>query len=403
MSAIKDYTYSRDAYLDTIPGDQALRAYETEAASFPRVDSALVEGGSYDNVVLESQLADGSLEGVAYLEAGLDESLDRDGGQAPWTLYTYEPSSVEFYSYRTPTVLKMHPTAGLNKGGTFVEVLGTWFHYAPEYGIVPHCRFGDQIVRAHFDSTVRLVCQSPPSAGTNARLPFEVSLNGVDWSSTGFTFAYYEEPIMTDIYPDMGAVGGGEEVFIRGNKFTNQIDPTEFLCRFTPTTLQVPAKTTFAKFINSTTISCPAPGGWPQGDHMILQVTWNGVDYDENHFQYSYYSVHRAFPRSGPSNGKGGDIVVSGQGFRPEAGPRCRLNGTEHAPLAVSTTEIRCPMPAAEAGDSYFGNVDFAVTPNGHAWYPFDGGFQYYEQPVVEDIDPKTGPSTGVGIINFYG
>lgn len=112
---------------------------------------------------------------------------------------------------------------------------------------------------------------------------------------------------------------------------------------------------------------------------MILQVTWNGVDYDENHFQYSYYSVHRAFPRSGPSNGKGGDIVVSGQGFRPEASPRCRLNGTEHAPLAVSATEIRCPMPAAEAGDSYFGNVDFAVTPNGHAWYPFDGGFQYYE------------------------
>lgn len=136
---------------------------------------------------------------------------------------------------------------------------------------------------------------------------------------------------------------------------------------------------------------------------MILQVTWNGVDYDENHFQYSYYSVHRAFPRSGPANGKGGDIVVSGQGFRPDAGPRCRLNGTEYAPLSVSLTEIRCPMPAAEPGDAYFGNVDFAVTPNGHAWYPFDGGFQYYEQPVVEDIDPKTGPSTGVGIINFYG
>lgn len=32
-------------------------------------------------------------------------------------------------------------------------------------------------------------------------------------------------------------------------------------------------------------------------------------------------------------------------------------------------------MPPAEAGDTYFGNVDLAVTPNGHAWYPFDGGF----------------------------
>jgi len=403
IAAVKDYTYSHDAFLDTVPGKQALRAYETEAASFPRADTPMTDGGSYENITLSSQLSDGSAEGVAYLEAGLDESLSRDSGQSTWTVYTYEPSSVEFYSYRTPNVLKMHPSAGLTKGGTFVEVLGTWFRYAPEYGIVPHCRFGDQIVRAHFDSTVRLVCQAPPSTYTAGKLSFEVSLNGLDWSSTGYTFAYYEEPVMADVYPDMGAVGGGEEVFIRGDKFTNNTDPSEFLCRFTPTTLQMPPKTTFAKFINATTISCPAPGGWPQGDRMILQVTWNGVDYDDNHFQYSYYSVHRAFPRSGPSNGRGGDIVVSGQGFRPDAGPRCKLNGTEHAPDAVSATEIRCPMPAAEAGESYFGNVDFAVTPNGHAWYPFEGGFQYYQQPVVEDIDPKTGPSSGVGIINFYG
>jgi hypothetical protein len=31
-------------------------------------------------------------------------------------------------------------------------------------------------------------------------------MNGVDWSSTGFTFSYYEEPVMTDIFPDMGSV-----------------------------------------------------------------------------------------------------------------------------------------------------------------------------------------------------
>lgn len=69
----------------------------------------------------------------------------------------------------------------------------------------------------------------------------------------------------------------------------------------------------------------------------------------------------------------------------------------------MTSTEIRCPMPAAEAGDSFFGNVDFAVTANGINWNNFEGGFQYYEQPVVEDIDPRTGPSSGVGIVNFYG
>lgn len=60
-------------------------------------------------------------------------------------------------------------------------------------------------------------------------------------------------------------------------------------------------------------------------------------------------------------------------------------------------------MPAAEGGDFFFGNVDLAVTANGNSWNNFEGGFQYYEQPVVEDIDPKAGPSSGVGIINFYG
>jgi len=318
-------------------------------------------------------------------------------------LYNYEPSSVEFYSYRAPEVQKMHPSSGLTKGGTFVEVIGTWFRYMPEYGIVPHCRFGDKIVRAHFDSTVRLVCQSPANSNVTVRLPFEVSLNGVDWSSTGFEYSYYEEPVMTGIQPDMGSVAGGDQVHITGERFSNNTDPKEFKCRFTPVSLPIPAKTVRARFVNSTTIMCPSPGGWSEADRMILQVTWNGVDYDENHFQYTFYSIHRAFPRSGPSNGRGGDIIVSGEGFRSDTSPSCMLNHTQSEPVSVTTTEIRCPMPAAEAGDSFFGNVDFAVTANGITWNNFEGGFQYYEQPVVEDIDPKTGPSSGVGIVNFYG
>jgi hypothetical protein len=55
----------------------------------------------------------------------------------------------------------MHPRSGLTKGDTLVEVIGYDFKYMPEYGIVPHCKFGDKVVRAYFDSTVRLVCRSP--------------------------------------------------------------------------------------------------------------------------------------------------------------------------------------------------------------------------------------------------
>jgi hypothetical protein len=178
----------------------------------------------------------------------------------------------------------MHPSSGLTKGGTFVEVIGTWFRYMPEYGIVPHCRFGNKIVRAHYDSSVRLVCQSPASTNTTARLSFEISLNGIDWTNTGFEYSFYEEPIMTSIAPDMGSIAGGDEIYIKGEKFTNNTDSNEFKCRFTPINLHIPPRIVNAHFINSTTIMCPSPGGWTEADRMVLQVTWNGIDYDQNHF-----------------------------------------------------------------------------------------------------------------------
>jgi hypothetical protein len=83
--------------------------------------------------------------------------------------------------------------------------------------------------------------------------------------------------------------------------------------------------------------------------------------------------------------------------------PSCMLNHTQYEPILVNSTQIRCPMPAAYDGEDFFGNVDFAVTANGITWNNFEGGFQYYEQPIVEDIDPKNGPASGMGVINFYG
>jgi hypothetical protein len=41
------------------------------------------------------------------------------------------------------------------------------------------------------------------------------------------------------------------------------------------------------------------------------------------------------------------------------------LNKTIYEPTFVNSSQIRCPMPAAQGGDSYFGNVDFSVTANG--------------------------------------
>jgi hypothetical protein len=86
----------------------------------------------------------------------------------------------------------------------------------PEYGVVPHCKFGNKIVRATFDSTVRIACIAPPGDELGVLYPFEVSLNGVDWTDSGMRFSYYDVPVLQRISPSIGPESGGTLIYITG-------------------------------------------------------------------------------------------------------------------------------------------------------------------------------------------
>lgn len=52
------------------------------------------------------------------------------------------------------------------------------------------------------------------------------------------------------------------------------------------------------------------------------------------------------------------------------------MNNTVYEATSFTWTEIRCPIPPAEDGPDYFGNVDFAVSANNGAdWHIYSGGF----------------------------
>lgn len=395
-----------------IEGSEELKSYIYEADQFLRVDSVMEEGGKYNSFYLKTAeldewtLTDG---GPYYLEVGKNIDIDYKSRVnvsiknnvtntttiveqdivKTYTLYEFDPSSVEYYHYKDCIVKDMQPHSGLILGGTLVSVSGAWFKYMPEYGVVPHCKFGDKIVRAEFDSTVRIVCRAPPGEELGVLIPFEVSLNGVDFTDSGLKFSYYDVPILTSISPSLGPEAGGTLIYINGANFTNISNPQEFNCKFTPIGIPIPPKKVTGIYLNSTTIMCASPGGWGQGVAVKLQVTFNGGDYDTSGFQFTFFSITRAFPRSGPSDGNGGDIIIEGVGFRNDTNPMCRINNTLYEPTSVSWKQIRCPMPRAQGGEQYFGNVDLAVSPNGKDWNEFLGGFQYYPQPIVEDIYPK--------------
>jgi hypothetical protein len=179
-----------------------------------------------------------------------------------WLYYQYEPSMVEYYYYKDSVVKDMLPHSGVVVGGTNVHVSGAWFKYMPEYGVVPHCKFGDKIVRGDFDSTVRIVCKAPPGTELGTPMAFEVSMNGVDWTDTGMKFSYYDIPTLYNITPPSGPEAGGTMIYIFGANFSNMSSPTEFNCKFTPLTLPVPPKKMPAIYLNSSAIMCPSPGGW---------------------------------------------------------------------------------------------------------------------------------------------
>ena len=112
--------------------------------------------------------------------------------------------------------------------------------------------------------------------------------------------------------PDAAPATGGTDVFLLGKNFPEMEGGPLFNCKFSPINTKAAPKTMPATWLNSTAISCTSPGGWSEGDRMRLQVTFNGIDYDNNNFTFILYKIDKAYPRSGPSNGLGGDIIIQG-------------------------------------------------------------------------------------------
>ena len=299
-------------------------------------------------------------------------------------------------------VKKIEPNAGLVSGGTQIELSGINFAYRPEYGVVPHCKIGKKVIRAQFHSPVRIICISPPNEDITSPQLVQVSLNGFDFVDTGLLFTYYEQPILSNMFPISGPESGGTQIYLTGNRIANMSDPWKFKCRFSSLNADIPPKFIPAYFINDTTVLCSSPGGWGRGVSVHVQLTLNGVDYSDNNFQFFYYNIGRHHPKSGPASGKGIKIIVDGSGFRNESKIFCVLDKALYLPLNVLTDGIECPVPPAKVGPETHLDVDFSIIIDG-IWHNFHDGFTYYHQIEVFDVQPRNGPAEGHGIIQISG
>ena len=268
---------------------------------------------------------------------------------------------------------------GLATGGTDITITGAWFMHLPEYGVFPFCKIGDTVVRAKYITSNRIICKTPPSFDTLAPSAISVSLNGVDFHDTGFTFSFYEKPELIDMQPRSSNIEGGTEIWLKGTKFSNigassGNSMKSMRCRFkqiidntSPDFDEdnIPTKYVPAFFINNETMKCASPSGWDGGDQVKVDLTFNGVDYTEASFTLSFYTIFGSFPKSGPADATSSNIQIKGKGFRKDSAILCSINNMEVPPVSVKFNVIKCPMVLATWPADKYESVPFSIVIDG--------------------------------------
>jgi len=99
-----------------------------------------------------------------------------------------------------------------------------------------------------------------------------------------------------------------------------------------------------AYYVDQDTMKCASPSGFGGGDRVYVDLTFNGVDFTDNKFEYNYYAFFGSFPKSAPYDATNQFIQVRGKGFTNDMAILCILDNVEMAPLAVHYNLIKCPM-----------------------------------------------------------
>lgn len=259
----------------------------------------------------------------------------------------YIHTNYEYYYYKQPMIQSFSPHGSIVSGGTEVLVVGAWFQNKPEYGVKPFCKFGNKIVEGTFLSTVRITCVSPPNDKINVKVPFDVSLNGVDFTNSDLKFTYYNDfskAAFDSMDPKSGPSTGGTVIKLYGSNFTSLLDPEEFLCQFKPNDAKMQAKNVPAGFKQypdgRQAIICNTPGGWLSGSIASILITFDGQKFIDTSFKFYFYKMTDYIPKSGPNTGNG-PIHVLGTGFKNSTRVKCILDRVQnYRPISITQTDI---------------------------------------------------------------
>ena len=229
---------------------------------------------------------------------------------------------------------------------------------------VEYCRFSTSSlisppVLARWLSETRVECVAPRSERTNDMASLEISINGQQFTSSGFDFAYLPDIELLDLEPPQGPMQGGSMLTIRGNHLHDLYNHLDSLviCRFN-VTMSMPA--VMVSINGEDLLQCITPSASQEGS-VTVRISSNGQDIS-NDLRFEYVDVHliSASPPLGPLTG-GTAVLVSGVHL-PVGSVICRFgpdsDGIRVPATTDSSSSVVCTSPQREAGAGRVGLKD---------------------------------------------
>jgi LPXTG-motif cell wall-anchored protein len=291
-------------------------------------------------------------------------------------------TSLSFEYYEVAAIDDIDPGFGPADEETTVTITGVCFADATEV------LFGGVAGEILTVTDTEIVVIAP--TGTTGPVDVTVVTSSADCGTVteddGFVYVAPGAPAVIDLDPPRGPETGGTEVTINGDDFDD-------VTAVTIDGVDVP----FVVSPDGTEITVVTP---PHAPGVVDVVVTNPAG-DSGPLEFEYFDVAEITgvdPDAGPVAG-GNTVVITGDCFTGATG--VLFGGVPATSFTVdSDSQITAVVPASAAE----GAVDVEVIGEGDCGTATDeDAYEYFDAPVVTDLDPTEGPETGGTEVTIIG
>ena len=302
----------------------------------------------------------------------------------------FSETDQKIYLYQEPFDLAVNPTMGYVGGATVVEVALTG-----RKGLVESvdtskiaCRANGELIVGTLDTSEKLQC-TLPGFETPVFMPFEVTMNGIDFFNIPSGFSIMSVPVLGDFSP-LGIPEAGGSSFAL--ELVEGLPSCDCFCQFDD--VEVPA------IVDGNSVRCVSPT--LSSGSTIVSLTLDHVRYFTHPTPLKVFSppvVSSIDPSSVLVTG-GDDINLGGQ-FDIDVDMEaivCRFDHTYvQQASSRSATHVSCPTPAIAEHGAY--SVEISMN-SGSDFHDTGLVVAYYPEIPVRYVTPIVAPLNYVTWIN---